>query len=215
MTKKKNMFKRVLAVVLILVGLVLIVLGVKNIMSKSDSNNSEVKNQEEEVRKITGTKYTTTINDNGESTIVIREGEEIDNSINLFDNSDQAMENFKKLSGNVDRPFCLKEVIEENIIKESYIEFVITEELAKANKNMTIGSYSLTGVGNDSFYDANKKILETAFGTNNCVISDSSIICTVNDLKGEAYTSGNIYIGDKKYECMIFLGASQCYEKTA
>ena len=78
-----------------------------------------------------------------------------------------------------DLPFYLKHKIENGIVTESYVEFIVTPEMAAANTGMVAGTYTLRGektydddtstwlVGTDyisPYYEANKEAIKTAFG---------------------------------------------------
>ena len=75
-------------------------------------------------------------------------------------------------------PFYLKHKVENGIVKEQYVEFVITEEMSQVNPGMTVGTYSIRGektkenngpylVPDDYisvFYESNKEAMKEAFG---------------------------------------------------
>ena len=50
-----------------------------------------------------------------------------------------------KTASSKDLPFYLKHKIENGIVTESYVEFVVTEEKAQANTGMVAGTYTLRG----------------------------------------------------------------------
>ena len=103
------------------------------------------------------------------------------------------------------RPFYLKHVIEDGVVIESYVEFIVTEEMANANSGMTRGTYSLRGAGatydetdnsynNDSpYYETNKQALQAAFGASNCNDYTFGYQCSVSGLSAKAHDDG--YVG--------------------
>ena len=76
--------------------------------------------------------------------------------------------------------FYLKHTVVNDIVTESYLEFVITPEVANSELGTTAGTYALRGTGatynnqtnsynNDSvYYETNKSILQAAFGSSRC-----------------------------------------------
>ena len=124
-----------------------------------------------------------------------------------------------------DLPFYLKHKIENDVVTESYVEFVVTPEMAEANTGMTAGTYTLRGektydsdtdtwlVGTDyisPYYEANKEALKTAFGysTNPSRCGElgtgrsSRFDCGVSGLSASAYASGIVAALDR--------GSSNC-----
>ena len=81
-------------------------------------------------------------------------------------------------------PYCIKHIVANDIITENDIEFVITEEMANIDSNMTVGTYTIrgevTGYYNYTtnrwedldyqvqYYENNIAILQAAFGSSNC-----------------------------------------------
>ena len=116
-----------------------------------------------------------------------------------------------------DLPFYLKHKVENGIVTEQYVEFVVTETLAQANAGMVAGTYTLRGektyengayiVGTDyisPYYEANKEVIKTAFGyaTNASRCSESgtgrssNFHCSVSGLNANAYAYGYVLAGD-------------------
>lgn len=203
--KNKNNWLVVLLLLLVLVlGAILIVFGLKKMFA--------IPEKDIEVEKFTGAKYATTINDSGENEGIIKNGEKISNEIVLFDTYEDAINSFENATGN-DRLFCLREEIEADVVTKSYLDFTIKPEDVTKDSNITPGSYSLISGENDSYYKVNKQAMEKAFGPGNCVSDDESIICQAIGLKAQVYNTGNIYIEDADYECLALIGYSQCYRK--
>jgi len=83
------------------------------------------------------------------------------------------------------RPFYLKHVLNSsNEIEESYVEFVVTEDMANANQGMVAGTYSLKGGNGGLSYTTNVNTIKAAFGysTNpsRCTDEGSSFYCSVS-----------------------------------
>ena len=126
-----------------------------------------------------------------------------------------------------DLPFYLKHKIENGIVTESYVEFVVTEEMAQANTGMVAGTYTLRGKKTydldthtwlvdesyiSPYYEANKEAIKTAFGyaTNPSRCSESStgrssnFRCSVSGLVASTSASGSVNaIGASSSHCLI------------
>ena len=141
-------------------------------------------------------------------------------SITQYNSAQDAMAAFSN------KPFYLKHRLDNNIVTEFYVEFVVTEEMADANPEMTAGTYDLIGsyiTGlckgkcHSEYYEINKQILLSAFGNAYCnesYDSDSDpdrFNCSISGL--HAYTSIGGYIGayDGNYGCTVSTyGSSFC-----
>ena len=133
-----------------------------------------------------------------------------------------------------DLPYYLKHKIENGIVTEQYVEFVVTETLAQANAGMVPGTYTLRGkktyengayiVGTDyisPYYEANKEAMKTAFGyaTNASRCSEtvtgrsSSFNCGVSGLGANAYADGYVSANDiaGSYCNVCYDGRVYCY----
>ena len=68
--------------------------------------------------------------------------------------------------------FALKHKIKNNIVTDSFIEFVITDEMVRSGQAQTAGTYTLNytidSSKRDSVYNLNKQTLLNAFGSNYC-----------------------------------------------
>ena len=125
-----------------------------------------------------------------------------------------------------DLPFYLKHKIENGIVTESYVEFVVTEEMAQANTGMVAGTYTLRGektYDSDTstwlvdesyispYYETNKEAIKTAFGyaTNPSRCSESgtgrssTFYCSVSGLDADSNADG--------YVDAYGTGGSYCY----
>ena len=124
-----------------------------------------------------------------------------------------------------DLPFYLKHKIENGIVTESYVEFVVTEEMAQANTGMVAGTYTLRGektYDSDTntwlvdesyispYYETNKEAIKTAFGyaTNPSRCSEygtgrsSDFGCGVSGLDAASGADGGVSAGGS--------GSSRC-----
>ena len=80
-----------------------------------------------------------------------------------------------------------------NGVAESYVGFIISQELATANSGMTAGTYYLKGGDNGRSYNENKATLLSAFGSSYCTGYSSNFDCGVSGLHAGAYSNGNVY----------------------
>lgn len=137
-------------------------------------------------------------------------GDNVSTGVTLFDSADDAMAAY----GN--KPVYLKYVIENDIVKESYVVFKITA--AMNHPNWKIGTYYLRGGVDESslsekpIYEANKATIEEAF-QKSC--GNDSVCDTLNeDFSGSASTDGNIIVGssESEYGCSIINVSNGSYE---
>ena len=135
-----------------------------------------------------------------------------------------------------DLPFYLKHKIENGIVTESYVEFVVTPEMAQSNSGMVAGTYTLRGektydddtstwlVGTDyisPYFEANKEAMKTAFGytTNPSRCSESgtgrssNFVCSVSGLSVESFATGYIHADDASNSgCSVsYIGSTVCF----
>ena len=131
-------------------------------------------------------------------------------------------------------PFYLKHKIENGVVTESYVEFVVTPEMATANTGMVAGTYTLRGektsengsyiVGTDyisPYYESNKEAIKTAFGyaTNPGRCSEyvngrsSHFECSVSGLYPFVNANGHLRASDNDSSyCVVYSdGNSDCY----
>ena len=99
-------------------------------------------------------------------------------------------------ASNLNKTFYLKHTIVDDIVTESYVEFVVTSEMAGANSGMTAGTYYLKGGDNGAAYATNKATLTTAFGSSNCTDNSSIFGCGVSGLGAYANANGSVYASD-------------------
>ena len=132
------------------------------------------------------------------------------------------------------KPFYLKHKIENDVVTESYVVFIVTDEMAQANPGMVSGTYELRGEKTyengayivdenyiSPYYETNKEAIKTAFGysTNpsRCGESgtgrDSRFYCSVSGLSAYSIVSGYVIADDiVSSSCYVYnSGYSQCY----
>ena len=171
--------------------------------------------------------------DDGTNTSVLWIGQSIPNGITTFQTPELAMAALKEASGGVDRPFFLKHTVSNNIITDSYVGFVVTDEMAQANAGMTAGTYYLKGKktyelvggswqcmseyddgeGNciDPDYNTNKATLLSAFGSSYCYDYSSNFNCGVSGLRTYANLDGTVNAQDIAWFCNVdHSGSSAC-----
>lgn len=150
-----------------------------------------------------------------------------------------AMNKLSEISG----PFYLKHKLEGNTVKESYVEFFVTEEMANENPGMNAGTYALRGEAtgtfdsnqiftcNDeyynantdmcvgSYYESNVEVIRQAFGTlwgngDYCYTGSIYSYCSVPGLRVEAKVNGYVSAEDAPWYCEVDgCGASWCGER--
>ena len=128
-------------------------------------------------------------------------------SIAQYQTASEALAAIATASGK-NLPFYLKHKIKNGIVTESYVEFVVTEEMAEANTGMVAGTYTLRGGINESsltdkpIYIQNAKTIYDAFGTKcstnpyTTTITSSNFGCRVSGLGATAYANGFVYAYD-------------------
>ena len=151
--------------------------------------------------------------------------QEFPTSITQYQTPNEALAAIASASSK-DLPFYLKHKIENGIVTESYVEFVVTEEMAQANTGMVAGTYTLRGEKTydpdtstwlvdesyiSPYYETNKEAIKTAFGyaTNPSRCSESGtgrssdFYCGVFGLNADSNASGDVSAAGP--------GGSYCY----
>ena len=142
-------------------------------------------------------------------------GQAIPNTITQYQTPSAAMAAFSN------RPFYLKHLVSNGIVEESYVEFVVTSTMASANTGMTAGTYTLRGGIDESslttkpVYEANKAVLQSAFGANSgfCGEYSSNFSCSVSGLFASASSYGSVSASvGAEADCSVdYGGTSYCY----
>ena len=154
----------------------------------------------------TSTVYTVNVYDEEhEEDTVIWIGQPIPAAITQYSSAAEAMAALKVVvNSSSDLPFCLKHEVSDDVVTASYVEFVVTSEMANNNPGMTVGTYSLRGAGatyneqgdyyeDDSpYYASNAATLQTAFGASNCTDNTTSYNCLVSGFYVDADSDGGV-----------------------
>ena len=112
-------------------------------------------------------------------------GKKIPSSIKQYKSSEAAIRNFNN------KKMYYKHIIKNNIVKESYVEFIIDN-----NKVSLKGSDS-------SYYEHNKNVLLKTFDSNNCIISDTNIHCRTHRMYANAFQNGYVEVGYSYRNCYV------------
>ena len=150
--------------------------------------------------------------------IVTSEGfNSCDEDIDVYFNSLKRCKRYLKNAPDDGITFTCEKTVTKNAVKESYVEFNITDEMVLEDSNLKKGTYTLRGGINEYNEDDNKPVFESnkvnlieAFGQNNCRIGDAhddyGFLCENSKLKVHIYDGGKISIQDfeEEYSCNIF-----------
>ncbi len=137
----------------------------------------------------------------GNNRIII--GHKVPKEIKEYKNGEEARKDFSE------GLFYFKHKIKNGIIKESYIEYIITKEMTNTNQDMTSGIYTLKGYEND--YENNKEVLLTSLGESNCKEENSHIHCYVDGFYANAFKNGYVEVGKGYWNCYVTdKGISRC-----
>ena len=171
----------------------------------------------------------------GTNTSLVWIGKSIPSGITTFQTPELAMASLKEPTGGVDRPFFLKHTVSNNTVTDSYVGFVVTNEMAQANPGMTAGTYYLKGKktkklvegnwqcmseyddGNgsciDPDYDTNKTTLLSAFGSSYCTENSDNFGCSVSGLYAVAMSGGDVSAHAGAWYCGVsYYGFSGCFD---
>ena len=179
-----------------------------------------------------GTKYTVNVPDDWDNWTtsnlkLVWIGSTIPSGVTQYDTPALAMSAFSN------KPFYLKHTIANDIVTESYVEFVVTPEMASANSGMTAGTYTLRGDNmyeydanqddwvckseyvdsntgdcmTSAYYTSNVNVLKQAFGENSgyCTgfTSSSYVNCDVSGLSTGADSFGSVGAHDDSANCYV------------
>ena len=132
------------------------------------------------------------------SSIETHIGQAIPNEVIQYNTPLDAMTAFNN------RNFYLKQGVKNGIVTESYVGFVITDEMASLSPGMTAGTYFIQGTGatfnsstnsynNDSvYYESNKATLLRAFGSSNCDDNSTFFDCSGTNFYANVRSSGAV-----------------------
>ena len=113
-------------------------------------------------------------------------GKKIPNSIKQYKSRDAAIKDFNN------KKMYYKHIIKNDIVKESYVEFIID------NNN----KISLKGTDPD-YYEHNKNVLLRTFDSNNCIIRDTNIHCSAYGIYANAFQNGYVEVGYSYWNCYV------------
>ncbi len=134
----------------------------------------------------------------------VTKGSAIPNTITVYNTPAQAMAALKTAGGGTtDYPFFLRHTINNNVVTESYVGFVVTSEMAASNSGMTAGTYYLKGGDKGAAYNDNKAILQSAFGSAYCADYSSHFDCHVSGLDAYAYSGDFVQVGPVGRCCYV------------
>ena len=113
--------------------------------------------------------------------------------------------------------YTCEKTVTKNAVKESYVEFNITDEMVLEDSNLKKGTYTLRGGINEyrveiaenfvSIFEENKATLIEAFGQNNCSNGNGNYFyCTNSKMEVNVEIWGTISVRDHDYpySCDIF-----------
>ena len=139
-------------------------------------------------------------------------GQSIPSSITQYSSAAEANSSYG-------RRFCLKHIVVNDIVTESYLEFIVTQYDVDNYPGMTVGTYALRGAGatynsstnkyNDDspYYESNKQVLLNAFGSSNC----NFIQCIRGSLAIYSEKNGYVNADDTACYCRVLSsGKSFC-----
>ena len=88
-----------------------------------------------------------------------------------------------------------------NVVADSYVEFVVSSSLASSN-GITSGTFILKG-GDANVYENNKSVLIHTFGSTNCTDNTTSFECSVTNLNATVSDDGSVFVEDGYGNCSI------------
>ena len=140
-------------------------------------------------------------------------GNPIPSNLTIYSTPEEAMAAFNN------RTFYFKHLLENDIVVESYLEFVVTPEMCEEYPEMTPGTYALRGgvneenLANKPVFEANIATLKAAFGADTwyCDYNNTSIVgCNMRDFGFEVFTTGNVGRYGDMYCAVDSDGDSNC-----
>ena len=110
-------------------------------------------------------------------------------------NTELECNNFLQTENYVATDTCLQQFVGDTI-EESYVEFLITPEMASSTSGAIAGTYALKGGDGGASYETNIAILTNAFGESNCTEryeSDYNIFeCRISGMEADAKDNGEV-----------------------
>ena len=145
-------------------------------------------------------------------------GQAIPSSITQYSTAAAAMASYSN------NPFYLKHIVQTGVVKETYIEYVVSQEIASANPGMTVGTYVFRGAGatynsststynqDSPYYENNKKTMLKAFGTSNCTVDSTHITCSTATQYAGTNLTGTLVVGSGTMCFVDSSGSSRCVQ---
>lgn len=142
-------------------------------------------------------------------------GSPISSGIALFNNAEDAFTTRAQLSSSPYSLVITKHTVVDNIVTENYLVFKITTSDASRCAGSHPGIYSLRAGVNESsltekpIFEANKSVLLTAFGSNQCSDDGYGMGCECEGLNGGVFNNGDTMMNDNYGGCAVD-SAAQC-----
>ena len=120
------------------------------------------------------------------------------------------------INDNENKPSYLKLKVENGIVTGLYVEFLITNDVVKQNKNVNIGKYTFEIAKNTEEYKAIKTKLLEIFKEENCneYLINGIFSCKLPDfyIQLENTNISFIEVSMYKKKCRVNSGRSNCYQ---
>ena len=182
------------------------------------------------------TKYTANLYDSGVTgNNLIWIGQATPEGITPYSSASEALAALRTATSDNNIQFYLKHTVQGGVVTESYVEFVVTQDVANNHPGMTAGTYVLRGLDtydenatstnyckaeyydstNDiclsPYYETNKATLLSAFGSANCREYSSDFSCSVSGFGAYAATNGIVNAAADDWNCNVsYDGSSDC-----
>ena len=156
----------------------------------------------------------------------VRIGYPIPSGAEQFSTAAEALEASRETLGWLVSPsenifFYLKHKVENEIVTESYLEFVISQEMADTYPGFVPGTYDIRGGDDGAAYSTSKSTLLKSIGNNYCqeesAGNNTSIVCWINESGSEGVvfgvetgTSGDVRAWYDYPNCIIREKKSYC-----
>ena len=146
-------------------------------------------------------------------------GQPIPNTITQYNSAAEVIDALNTLAGGtVIFPIYLKHTVFNNIVTDSYVEFVITDLMLAPQSSLTVGTYALHGeelkcrideISNQyvcdesQYYAQNILTLQTAYGIENCRSNSGANFSNYSCNSASANSSGFVTVGGN-FICNVF-----------
>ena len=161
-------------------------------------------------------RYTASVNPVDTYTYVIHLGQPIPANIPQYSSGADALAAIRTATNDDTISYYLKHVIQNGVVIESHVEFIITPEMVNDFPGMTAGTYSIQGGGStysgiddyylsDSiYYDTNKATLLRAFGSE-CLpeYANSEMQCLIPNMSPYIFRYGGVNVVGTYCHCEV------------